>query len=132
MEKLNFKGKRKRSKLFRTRLSRFAYQHLAQRLEHIGKLECFQVTYRDPAFTSQDCPECGCRDSRNRYGETFLCVQCGHKDHADINGGININGGEAVFYYDGLERSAPFADSTARVPGDHLCPADETEGVSNY
>lgn len=103
VEKLNFKGNRKRAKVFRTRLSRFAYQHLAQRLYRLGQAEGFRVFYVDPAYTSQRCVACGCVDKRNRNGDRFVCVKCGHKDHADVNAAININGGESVCHY---ERSA--------------------------
>ena len=100
VEKLKFKGKKKRSSQFRTRLSRFAYQHLAHRLERLGQAEGFRVFYVNPAYTSQKCPLCGCVDKRNRNGDCFCCVKCGHKDHADTNGAININGGKAVSHYE--------------------------------
>ncbi|MBR8840148.1 MAG: transposase [Stigonema ocellatum SAG 48.90 = DSM 106950] len=33
--------------------------------------------------SSQECPECGHVDKKNREGEKFLCVNCKHVDHAD-------------------------------------------------
>ncbi|MBR8838872.1 MAG: transposase, partial [Stigonema ocellatum SAG 48.90 = DSM 106950] len=33
--------------------------------------------------SSQECPECGHVDQKNREGEKFLCVNCKHLDHAD-------------------------------------------------
>jgi IS605 OrfB family transposase len=117
VERLNFKGNRKRSSQFRTRLSRFAYQHLAQRLERLGQAEGFRVFYVNPAYTSQRCPQCGCVDKSNRNGERFKCVSCGHKAHADTNGAININGGEAVVNYVGLERSGSPAYPQQEYPG---------------
>jgi len=46
----------------------------------------------NPAYTSQDCPECGHRDAANRpnKGERFKCVKCGYENNADIVGAMNI------------------------------------------
>ena len=38
-----------------------------------------------PAYSSQTCSACGCVDALSRKGEVFLCVHCGHLEHADIN-----------------------------------------------
>lgn len=38
-----------------------------------------------PNFSSQECSECHYIDARNRNGEVFLCVSCGHREHADTN-----------------------------------------------
>jgi putative transposase len=117
VEKLHFTGKRKRSKTFRTRLSRFAYQHLAKRLEEHGQTEGFRVSYVNPAYTSQTCPECGLVDSSNRNGDRFVCVGCGHEAHADVNGAVNINGGEAVVCYGGPASPGPSAYAPQEYPG---------------
>ncbi len=121
VEQLNFKGKgkgkRKRSPIVRTRLSRFAYQHLAQRLERIGQAEGFRVFYVPSPYTSQRCAACGCVDKRNRNGERFACVACGHKDHADTNAAININGGERVVNYVGSASPESIAYQSEEYPG---------------
>lgn len=45
----------------------------------------------DPRNTSRQCPECGHIDKRNRKSQAvFLCVECGHQEHADVVGGKNI------------------------------------------
>ncbi len=36
-------------------------------------------------YSSQTCSACGCVDVLSRKGEVFLCVHCGHREHADIN-----------------------------------------------
>lgn len=42
-------------------------------------------------YTSQRCVECGHTDVGNRQTQSkFVCHQCGHKDHADINAAKNI------------------------------------------
>jgi putative transposase len=38
-----------------------------------------------PHYSSQTCSACGCIDPLSRKGEVFLCVHCGHREHADIN-----------------------------------------------
>lgn len=44
-----------------------------------------QVILVNPAYTSQTCFECGSVDKKNRRAEGFLCLACGHSDHADLN-----------------------------------------------
>lgn len=44
----------------------------------------------DPRYTSQTCAACGDINSSSRDGIRFLCVGCGHGDHADTNAAINI------------------------------------------
>lgn len=46
----------------------------------------------DPKFTSQVCSICGHCEKENRKSEMFLCLKCGHQDHADVNGAKNILG----------------------------------------
>lgn len=48
------------------------------------------VTVVPPEYTSQMCYECKHVDPRNRNGDKFLCLSCGHEDHADINAAKNI------------------------------------------
>jgi len=41
---------------------------------------------REPAYSSQECSACGLVDPRNRATrDRFLCVGCGHAEHADTN-----------------------------------------------
>lgn len=44
----------------------------------------------NPAFTSQTCPACGCVNVANRSGDDFSCVECGHRDHADLVAAVNL------------------------------------------
>lgn len=55
----------------------------------------------NPRFTSQRCSKCGYRDPRNRKGKTFGCLNCGHKEDADLNAAKNIKNSRA-----GLARCA--------------------------
>jgi putative transposase len=44
-----------------------------------------------PHHTSQTCPNCGHVSKDNRQTQaSFVCVDCGHKNHADVVGAINI------------------------------------------
>lgn len=44
----------------------------------------------NPAYTSQRCSACHHTEEKNRNGEVFLCLTCGHGDHADVNAAKNI------------------------------------------
>jgi putative transposase len=44
-----------------------------------------------PHHTSQTCPCCGHVSKDNRQTQAkFLCVECGHENHADVVGAINV------------------------------------------
>lgn len=87
VEKLNFKGKKKRTKLFRRRNNNWAYSHLSNQLTRHGELEGFKVFRVEPEFTSQTCPVCD-RIGKRQYNE-FTC-ECGFVGHADVVGAMNI------------------------------------------
>lgn len=57
-----------------------------------------QVVTVSAAYTSQMCSCCGHKASENRKSqEDFLCLWCGHQEHADINAAKNIEAaGSAV------------------------------------
>ena len=69
-----------------------------------------------PAFnTSQTCAACGVVDARSRESQArFVCVSCGHSDHADINAAVNIE----------RRWSTPLLD----VEGLHLRPREASTG----
>ena len=60
-------------------------------VEHIARKYDICVSTIHACYTSKMCPICGCIDDSNRLNqETFECVECGHKDNADLNAAINI------------------------------------------
>lgn len=45
----------------------------------------------DPKYTSQTCNECGTKDAKSRLTQSeFVCTNCGHVSHADVNAAKNI------------------------------------------
>jgi putative transposase len=55
---------------------------LAYKLEERGG----QVISVDAAYTSQTCSACGAVAAASRKSQSeFVCVVCGHQDHADVN-----------------------------------------------
>jgi IS605 OrfB family transposase len=56
------------------------------RCEELG----IRIIFVSPYKTSQRCHRCGKIDSKNRKGERFRCVSCGHEDDADYNAAKNL------------------------------------------
>lgn len=63
-----------------------AVEWLKCRCEELG----IRVIFVSPYKTSQRCSTCGKIDSKNRKGEKFQCVRCGHEDCADHNAAENL------------------------------------------
>jgi putative transposase len=60
---------------------------LSAKAESAGR----QMLAVDPRHTSQRCAECGHTAAGNRVTqETFRCLGCGHRAHADVNAARNI------------------------------------------
>ena len=75
----------------RDRMSKWSFAELRGFTEYKAKLAGVPVIAVDPRNTSRTCPECGHIDRGNRLVRgIFLCRQCGHFDHADVVGAINI------------------------------------------
>ena len=64
---------------------------IKDKFEHIGRKYDIAVSLVHSAYTSKQCPVCGCIDDDNRKcQETFRCVECGHEVNADLNAAVNI------------------------------------------
>ena len=64
---------------------------LKQEVERIARKYDIAVSTVQASYTSKMCPVCGCIEDENRPNqETFDCVECGHKDNADVNAAVNI------------------------------------------
>jgi putative transposase len=78
------------SRVFNRRLSHWLYKYsetlLCRKCEELG----IEVIRKNPWKTSQFCRHCFKWDRRNRRGDKFLCVNCGHCEHADFNASKNL------------------------------------------
>lgn len=83
-------GKRKnRSRTFRRNLSAWAVGYVRSRAEMLAQENRVHLGYSNPYKSSQECSQCGCVDRKNRCGDWFLCVRCGHAENADTNAAKN-------------------------------------------
>jgi putative transposase len=75
-----------------------------------------QVVTVPAQFTSQTCAACDVVDARSRESQArFICINCGHTDHADRNAAINIRrrANSALLDVEGLHQR-PYEASTGR------------------
>jgi putative transposase len=89
----------------------------------------------DPAYTSQECPQCGytCRENRLTQSQ-FKCIVCGYTENADFVGSLNVHKfGLAKLVLKG--RSDPVSLPSERcsrlsATGTHRRPLDSSESRS--
>ncbi|MFF3468120.1 RNA-guided endonuclease InsQ/TnpB family protein [Streptomyces sp. NPDC002619] len=96
------KGIRQRVRLRkpqRVALHSWAFAQLADFIVFKARRAGVPVVFVDPAYTSQQCCECGHIDKKNRASQArFTCRNCGVVAHADRNASHNIaRKGEAVW-----------------------------------
>lgn len=78
------------SRVFNRRLSHWLYAYAVSLLCRCCEELGVEVQRKDPFKTSQFCRICGKWDRRNRRGDKFSCVNCGHTAHADFNASLNL------------------------------------------
>ncbi|GAA4494780.1 RNA-guided endonuclease TnpB family protein [Actinoallomurus oryzae] len=98
----NLTGIRQRVRLRkpqRVTLHSWAFAQLADFIAYKAKRAGVPVVFVDPAYTSQQCCECGHIDDNNPASQSvFICRNCGVVAHADRNASRNIaRKGEAVW-----------------------------------
>lgn len=71
----------------RTRLHRWAFRQLQDFVKYKAEAVGIQITFVNPAYTSQTCCVCGNTGKRERH--SFSC-SCGAKRHSDVNASVNI------------------------------------------
>jgi len=63
----------------------------------------FPLEIVNPAYTSQQCPECGHRSPKNRVKDDFKCLNCDYENESHKVGAINI-ANKAIKAYSNKER----------------------------
>ncbi|MFE5595274.1 RNA-guided endonuclease InsQ/TnpB family protein [Streptomyces sp. NPDC056549] len=83
----------------RISLHAWSFHQLASFVEYKAKRAGVPLVYVDPAYTSQQCSQCGHIERGNRQSQaTFACRSCGDVIHADDNASHNIaRKGETVW-----------------------------------
>lgn len=75
----------------RARHSNWTFAQLKAFIQYKARRVGIPVVLVDPRHTSQACSCCGFVDKRNRRSQSeFLCLSCGHAEHADLNAAKNI------------------------------------------
>jgi transposase len=90
LERLDFDGGSFYGKRTNRLLKTWHKGHLRAALVKNAKMNCVQLEEVNPAYTSQLCRACGAVDAKNRKGDQFDCVHCGHKDDANFAASLNI------------------------------------------
>ncbi len=76
----------------RAKRGNWSFDQLGQFIHYKARLSGVSVVEVDPHYTSQRCAACGHTEKANRRSQSeFLCRQCGHTYHADLNAAINIS-----------------------------------------
>ncbi len=105
----------------RGRHGKWTFGELRGFLEYKCRLAGVALVCVDAAYTSQTCSECGHCERRNRRSRSeFVCIECGHVAHADINAAENIRGRAAV-----MQRIVPETENATHAfsasPGTSPC-----------
>lgn len=75
----------------RSQIASWSFYQLQQFIGYKAKRVGVPIIYVDPAYTSQECPECGHTTRSNRRTQSeFSCVSCGTIEHADVVGARNV------------------------------------------
>jgi len=72
------------------RMSHWLYAKVREWLKQRCEEQGIRLEFKSPFATSQYCRFCGKWDRRNRSGDKFKCIYCGHEDHADSNSSWNL------------------------------------------
>jgi len=81
---------KKRSRDFRRSVAPWTARRVKARVAQRCEENRVLLVTVAPAYTSRACPQCGCRDTGNRNGESFKCIGCGHAADADFVGALNV------------------------------------------
>jgi len=91
LEKLDFRSPELSKRLNRL-ISNFGKRYINEKIERLKQLYGIEIIFINPAYTSQECSNCGYIDKENRKDtQTFECKACGNKINAQVNGARNIS-----------------------------------------
>ncbi len=76
----------KTGKKIRSRLHRWAFRQFQTMIQYKAEAKGLRVIYVNPAYSSQECSNCGRLGVRHRHH--FKCL-CGHQQHSDVNASRN-------------------------------------------
>src|SRR6185369_9469594 len=77
----------KAGKKVRSRLHRWAFRELQTMIQYKAESQGLQIIYVNPAYSSQECSQCGCLGVRERH--LFKCL-CGNQQLSDLNASRNL------------------------------------------
>ena len=63
---------------------------MQEQTEYKAEMAGIVVEDVEPAYTSQQCSQCGCTLDENRNGQAFACLNCGYTANADYNAAKNV------------------------------------------
>lgn len=78
-----------KSKKINRKLSNWVKGKVQDRIAFKALAEGFRHEQVNPAYGSQSCPVCEFVDHRNRKGDRFQCLHCGHEDQSDRIAAMN-------------------------------------------
>lgn len=87
---------RRRGRKLNSWLGNWSFHQFETQLQYKCERNGIDVVRVDPRYTSQKCNACGNTDKRSRVKGRYICVKCGHTDHADINAARNIRDNHAL------------------------------------
>jgi len=89
-EDLSFTYSKDKGKVWNLRHSQWTKGVIQERTDFKVTASCARHENVNAAYTSITCPPCGYIDRKNRNGDSFKCLKCGHTGHADHIAAINV------------------------------------------
>jgi IS605 OrfB family transposase len=102
----------KKSKAQRQSLNSWAFFQLRAFITYKCQLYGVDLRVVDPSYTSVTCPQCGCRNKKNRLTrDRFRCFVCSHTGYSDLIAASNIRA-KALGVTAGLNGFQPHASDS--------------------